>query len=159
MPIQVKACPVCNRQLAKSSGIVPKYWCSNCGTSFMRNEVEIRSRYRNLNKERSDKHEKKAAKKISGRVTPASGALSFNKADVRSDFVRMECKTTEKKSYSIKKELLLKIRKETEPHKIPVFNIQFEQDSGHLNYYIVDEGWFLQLLELWERHEADKNDR
>ena len=159
MPIQVKACPQCDRQLSKAAGFVPKYWCHNCNISFMAKEVEIRSKYRNRNKERSDKHEKKAAKKIAGRTTPGSGSLPFNKGDVRSDFVRMECKTTEKKSYSVKKELLLKIRKETEPHKIPVFNIQFEQDSGHLNYYIVDEGWFLQLLELWEKHEADKNDR
>ena len=153
MPIQVKACTTCNRQLSKSAGVVPQYWCNNCKQGYTRYEVEIRTKYRNLNKEKSDRHEKKAAKKIRGRQTPASGAMNFNKADVFNDLVRMECKTTEKRSYSIKKELLLKVAGETEHGKIPVFNIQFEGSSSNLNYYIIDEGWFLELLELWR----DKN--
>ena len=152
MPIQVKACPTCNRQLSKASGIVPRYWCSNCSKGFMRSEVEIRTKYRNLNKTKSDRHEKQAAKKIRGRQTMASGALSFSKADVFNDLVRMECKTTEKQSYSVKKELLLKVAGETEHGKIPVFNIQFEGTSSNLNYYIIDEGWFLELLELWRNN-------
>lgn len=121
----------------------------------MRNEVEIRTKYRNLNKEKSDRHEKRAAKKLRGRQTPASGSLAFNKADVFNDAVRMECKTTENKSYSLKKELLLKVANETEHGKIPVFNIQFESEEGHLNYYVVDEGWFLELIETW-RKDNDK---
>ena len=80
----------------------------------------------------------------------ASGSLYFDKADVKSDALRMECKTTEKQSYSIRKELLLKIASETEHGKIPVFNIQFESKTGNLNYYILDEGWFLELLQLWK---------
>ena len=151
MPIQVRACPSCNRQLAKASGIAPRYWCSSCKLGYLRSEVEIKSQYRNLNKEKSDRHEKKAAKKIRGRQTPASGAMAFNKADVYSDLVRMECKTTEKRSYSIKKELLLKVAGETEHGKLPVFNIRFEEESGNLNYYIIDEGFFLELLELWRK--------
>ena len=152
MPIQVKACPTCNRQLTKAAGIVPRYWCSLCKKGYLKSEVEIRTKYRNLNKEKSDRHEKKAAKKIRGRQTMASGALSFGKADVFNDIVRIECKTTEKQSYSIKKELLLKVANETEHGKIPVFNIQFEEQTGNLNYYIIDEGWFLELLQLWRKH-------
>lgn len=102
-----------------------------------------------MNRERSDRHEKKAAKKIRGRQTPASGAMAFNKADVYNDLVRMECKTTIKQSYSVKKGLLLKVAGETEHGKIPVFNIRFEDKTGNLNYYILDEGFFLELLELW----------
>jgi hypothetical protein len=63
----------------------------------------------------------------------------------------MECKTTLNASYSIKKDLLLKLAGETEMQKMPVFNIQFEDDSGNLNYYILDEGFFLELLELWRK--------
>mgnify|MGYP003627714404 CR=1 FL=1 len=155
MPIQVKACPSCNRQLAKASGIAPRYWCSSCKVGYLKSEVEVRTKYRNLNREKSDKHEKKAAKKIRGRQTPASGAMAFNKADVYSDLVRMECKTTEKKSYSIKKDLLLKVAGETEHGKIPVFNIQFEGIGSHLNYYVIDEGFFLELLDLWRKENED----
>jgi hypothetical protein len=150
MPIQVRACPSCNRQLSKAAGFYPQYWCSSCKQAFTAKEVEIRSAYKNTNKIRSDKHEKRAAKKLKAKPTLASGALPFDKADVKSKIIRAECKTTQKMSYSIKKELLLKLSRETEQGKIPVFNIQFESEDGDLNYYILDEGWFLQLLELWE---------
>ena len=152
MPIQISACPSCGRQLSKSAGIVPQYWCNNCKQGYRKAEVEIRTKYRNLNREKSDKHEKKAAKKIRGRQTIASGAMPHSKADVFNSLVRMECKTTEKQSYSIRKDLLLKVANETEHGKIPVFNVQFEEQTGNLNYYIIDEGWFLELLQLWREH-------
>lgn len=145
MPIQVKPCE-CGHFLVKRWS---RYHCKACGNSYKRTEVEIKSAYRNMNRERSDRHEKKAAKKIRGRQTPASGAMAFNKADVYNDLVRMECKTTIKQSYSVKKGLLLKVAGETEHGKIPVFNIRFEDKTGNLNYYILDEGFFLELLELW----------
>ena len=148
MPIQVKPCLECGQRLKKRWS---RYICSYCNIEYTRTEVEIRSSYKNLNKKKSDKHEKRAAKKFKGRQTPASGALRFNKADVFNDSLRMECKTTEKKSYSLKKELLLKVSNETEHGKIPVFNVQFEEETGNLNYYILDEGWFLQLLDLWKK--------
>ena len=149
MPITVKPCEGCGGILRKRYS---RYHCRSCNTEYKRTEVETRVKSRNINKERSDKHEKKAAKKLSGRITPASGAMKFNKADVYSDIVRVECKTTEKLSYSLKKELLLKVARETETEKIPVFNIQFEGTAGNLNYYVLDEGWFLELLELWRKH-------
>lgn len=152
MPVQVKSCAECGHSLVKRWS---RYLCKRCNIEYKKSEVEIKSSFRNLNKEKSDRHEKKAAKKIRGRQTPASGAMAFNKADVYSDLVRMECKTTEKQSYSIKKELLLKVAGETEHGKIPVFNVRFEQESGDLNYYIIDEGFFLELLELWRKHNED----
>ena len=149
MPIQVKPCNECGRSLVKRWS---RYICTHCQLEYKKTDVEIKSAFRNMNKEKSDRHEKKAAKKIRGRQTPASGAMAFNKADVYSDLVRMECKTTEKRSYSIKKELLLKVAGETEHGKMPVFNVRFEEESGNLNYYIIDEGFFLELLELWRNH-------
>lgn len=149
MPIQVKPCNECGRFLVKRWS---RYICTHCQLEYKKTDVEIKSAFRNVNKEKSDRHEKKAAKKIRGRQTPASGAMAFNKADVYSDLVRMECKTTEKQSYSIQKELLLKVASETEHGKMPVFNVRFEEESGNLNYYILDEGFFLELLELWRNH-------
>ena len=149
MPIQVKPCNECGRFLVKRWS---RYICTHCQLEYKKTDVEVKSTFRNMNKEKSDRHEKKAAKKIRGRQTPASGAMAFNKADVYSDLVRMECKTTEKRSYSIKKELLLKVAGETEHGKMPVFNVRFEEESGNLNYYIIDEGFFLELLELWRNH-------
>lgn len=149
MPVQVKPCEKCGRSLVKRWS---RYICTSCKVEYKKTDVEIKSKFRNLNKEKSDKHEKRAAKKIRGRQTPASGAMAFNKADVYSEHLRMECKTTEKKSYSLKKELLLKVAGETEHGKIPVFNIRFEDPSGDLNYYVVDEGFFLELIGLWRQH-------
>lgn len=152
MAISIKPCEVCGSSLVQRW---PSYYCAACQRYYTKEAVSTtyiaRNPSRNVNKERSDKHEKKAAKKIDGRGTPASGAMKFNKADVYSDLVRMECKTTLNASYSIKKDLLLKLAGETEMQKVPVFNIQFEDDSGNLNYYILDEGFFLELLELWRK--------
>lgn len=54
-----------------------------------------------IRKRRSKKQESKVAKELSGKVTPASGALWGAKADVRSDIFLVECKTTEKDYYSL----------------------------------------------------------
>ena len=151
MPIQVKPCIECGRSLVKRWS---RYLCTQCNLEYTKSEVEVKSAFRNLNKEKSDRHEQKAAKKIRGRQTPASGAMSFNKADVYNELLRMECKTTEKQSYVLRKDLLLKIASETEHGKVPVFNVRFEEESGNLNYYIIDEGFFLELLELWRNKDA-----
>ena len=49
----------------------------------------------------SKRQESKVAKELSGKVTPASGALWGAKADVRNDTFLVECKTTEKDFYSL----------------------------------------------------------
>lgn len=52
-------------------------------------------------KRKSKDQESRVAKELSGRVTPASGALWGAKADVRNDIFLVECKTTEKDFYSL----------------------------------------------------------
>lgn len=52
-------------------------------------------------KRKSKKQESKVAKELSGKVTPASGALWGAKGDVRSEAFLVECKTTEKTSYRL----------------------------------------------------------
>lgn len=56
---------------------------------------------RNTTKYMSNKQEKRVAKSLNAKVTVASGALSFQKADVRSDLFLVECKTTEKSYYPL----------------------------------------------------------
>lgn len=55
----------------------------------------------NTRKRNSKNQESKVAKELSGKVTPASGALWGAKADVRNDIFLVECKTTEKDFYSL----------------------------------------------------------
>ena len=62
----------------------------------------------------SSKQEKQIAKTLNAKQTPNSGATAFNKGDVTTDSWLIECKTTttEKKSFSIKKDWLEKNKEE-----------------------------------------------
>lgn len=60
-------------------------------------------------RKKSQKQEKTVAKNLNGRVTPASGALWGAKGDVRTDIFLIECKTTDKSSYSLKASIWNKI--------------------------------------------------
>jgi Holliday junction resolvase len=89
-------------------------------------------------------HEKHVTKKVKGRRTVASGAVSFDKADVRTKAFRIECKQTEKKQYILKLETLLKIRQEA--------RIQGQQPALALDicgekFYILEEHLAERLFE------------
>ena len=56
---------------------------------------------KNTTKYNSNKQEKRVAKDMNAKVTVASGALPFQKADVRSDQFLVECKTTKNSYYSL----------------------------------------------------------
>lgn len=56
---------------------------------------------KNTTKYNSNKQEKRVAKDMNAKVTVASGALSFQKADVRSELFLVECKTTAKPYYAL----------------------------------------------------------
>lgn len=56
---------------------------------------------KNSTKFKSNKQEKRVAMELEGKVTVASGALSFQKADVRNEQFLVECKTTAKTFYSL----------------------------------------------------------
>lgn len=91
---------------------------------------------------RSYKQERRLAKTLDGKPTAASGAFWSRKGDVRSDGLLVEAKTTEKASYSIKKEIWEKIRKEALlDGRMPVLAIQI-QDR---NLVVLDEEDFLAL--------------
>jgi len=131
-----------------------KIQCKACTRVFSRHEVET-VRYtpknpRTSTRARADKHEKHAAKVLGAQKTIASGQTPIDKGDVKSDFLRAECKTTEKKSFVLKLDALMKIARQASGDQMPVFNIQFNEGANPRNYYIIPEGWFLQLLEAYK---------
>jgi Holliday junction resolvase len=86
---------------------------------------------------RAQNHENYIAKMYNGRRSPSSGASWADRGDVRfdiSDFhFTAECKTTGKKSFSIKKETWDKIVEEAqEQNRRPCMFIRFEDESGRM---------------------------
>lgn len=85
---------------------------------------------------RAQKHENYIAKMYSGRRSPSSGASWSDRGDVRvtirDEFdYTAECKTTEKKSFSIKLDTWNKIVEEAqEQGRRPCMFVRFELESG-----------------------------
>lgn len=103
----------------------------------------------------SDRQEKQVAKTVRGKQVSNSGATAFNKGDVTTDNVLIECKTciSEKKSFSIKKEWLEKNKEEAfemgKEYSVLAFN--FGPDTK--NYYVIDERLFTLLQDLLEKED------
>lgn len=137
-----------------------KLMCGTCRTVFSRFDalkVEYKPKPRKSTRAISSRQERANAKKIGGRVTIASGSTPVDKADVKASDTRMECKSTGKKSFSLKKEDLVKLEGQAIDDEMPVFAVEFRGGPGEpsRNYYVLPEGWYLQLLEL---HRLDRND-
>ena len=100
----------------------------------------------------SNKQEKHIAKVTGGKQTANSGATAFSKGDVRTDDFLIEAKTctTEKKSFTIKREWLDKNEEERfamgKDYSALAFN--FGDDE---NYYVISEKLFVILLELLKK--------
>jgi hypothetical protein len=90
----------------------------------------------------SREQERSVAKSIGGLTVPASGAFWARKGDARSDDLLVEAKTTQAASFSIKRVVWEKIRKEALlDGRIPVMAIQIQ---GR-NLVVLDEEDFLEL--------------
>ena len=90
------------------------------------------------NKKRSVKQEKKVASLASGFLVPGSGSGNF-KGDVQSPVFKIECKSTEKDSISVKLAWLQKIENEAlSDGKVPILSIEM----GKERYYILREAEF-----------------
>ena len=90
----------------------------------------------------SQKQERSLAKSLGGRTVPASGAFWSRKGDVRTNDLLVEAKTTQAASYSLKKAIWDKIRREALlDGRIPVLAIQIQ---GR-NLVVLDEEDFLEL--------------
>lgn len=97
----------------------------------------------------SDKQEKKVAKAIGGKQTANSGATDFSKGDVTTDTWLIECKTatSEKQSFSIKREWLKKNREEAFSMGKDYNALVFDFGDNGERFYIVDEKTFKLMKE------------
>ena len=106
----------------------------------------------------SDKQEKRTAKSLGGSVQISSGSSLFLKGDVVLDNCLIECKTstTEKKSFSIKKEWLDKIDEQAfaMKKKYPILAFDFGDNE---NYYILNERTFKQFIDYLDEINKDNN--
>lgn len=89
---------------------------------------------RGTTKFKSDKQEKRIAKDLNAKVTIASGALDFQKADVRNDTYLVEAKTTEKDFYPLSISTWEKIQDQATKDglRIPVMCIDLEDGRNSL---------------------------
>lgn len=98
--------------------------------SFIRNG----SKHSNITNShlRSKKQEKEVAKRFKGSVTPGSGNGKHHKGDVRvKGVIRIECKTTKNKSFSVTREMISKIEDAALPNnEIPAIIIEFIDEDG-----------------------------
>ena len=80
---------------------------------------------------RSKKQEREIAKRIGGRVTPASGASTL-KGDVRlKRVVRIEAKTTQNRSFSVTLDMVRKIEEAALTHgELPIIVVEFNDGNG-----------------------------
>ena len=100
----------------------------------------------------SNRQEKKVAKVIGGKQTANSGATPFQKGDVTTDGWLIECKTTttEKKTFSVKREWLEKNSEEAFAMGKHYSALCFDFGDNGKRYYVIDENTFKKIKEVLE---------
>ena len=150
-------CPECGGGL--QDWAVRRKICVECGSEFKNSDLyskakKPRSKHRTTRKI-ADKHEKRAAKQFSARQTIASGQTSVEKADLKTELARFECKTTKHLSYSLKLSELEKLRNQTELSKIPVFVIELDREGSRQEFSVISSEWLNHLLTMWSHYDKD----
>lgn len=89
---------------------------------------------------------------MNGKQQSNSGATAFNKGDVVVDNWLIECKTTtsEKKSFTVKKEWLEKNKEEAFAMNKEFNALAFDFGDGSDIYYVIDEKTFKRFLKKQE---------
>lgn len=85
---------------------------------------------------------------MGGRVQKASGATDFAKGDVKTNELRVECKTTTKKTYSISLQEIQKIQSEAISGNFSDWAMQIEfhgQMGMHKKVAVIDWDTYLHL--------------
>lgn len=99
----------------------------------------------------SSQQEKQIAKALGGKRTPNSGATKFDKGDlcIGSDWL-IEAKTCmePKKSFSIKKDWLEKLKQEQYATSKMYSSLCFDFGDNKNRYYIIEEQVFKYIIEL-----------
>jgi ribosomal protein L44E len=124
----IRQCPVC-RYFAR-----PEMLSNNGGRS---------DDYR-----RSKLQEKRAEKRYGARRQPASGAMPHAKADLRDPGrLRVECKLTRARSYTLKLDDLKKLEREKSADEHPVFEIEFQCEKPFRRYVVIPQWLYSHLAE------------
>jgi hypothetical protein len=94
---------------------------------------------------RSKVQERDTAARVGGKVTKASGAGAFEKADVRvKGLIRLELKTTQAASFRVTEEMIEKISSQAlQAGEIPAMEIEI---NGGLQRVAVIPTWALDML-------------
>lgn len=105
----------------------------------------------------SDKQEKHIAKVTGGKVQSNSGGTKFGGGDVHTDkfFVEAKTPTKEKRSFSIKRDWLEKIKEQAFEQGKECYALAFTFDPDKQeNFYVISEKEFLEYL----RYKEEDND-
>lgn len=100
--------------------------------------MTISSKYNRNTKVNSKKQERKVAKCIGGKETVASGALYFQKADVREDTWLIECKTTANPYYILRDKVWQKITKEAQSDGLRYPLMQIDLNDGATSLVVMN---------------------
>jgi hypothetical protein len=95
-------------------------------------------------RKRSEKQEKKLAKRYGGRKTANSGAV-FKQNDVETDDISIEAKFTDNKGYRITVEEIKRIEQRAGNRKIPVELIEFSKHGTSI--VIIPEFYFNRMVQ------------
>ena len=98
----------------------------------------------------SKRQENNVAKVLNGKRTANSGATPFSKGDITTEQWLIECKTstTEKQSFSIKRDWLDKNKEESFAMGKDYNALCFDFGDNGKRYYVIDEKTFKELVEL-----------
>jgi len=104
--------------------------------------------------------EKKLNKRLQGRQTLASGALVFDKADIKVGGFRIESKSTVNNSMSVKFGWLNKVSGEALDHlEYPALALQFVLPDGSIRrnggWVCIKESEFTEYLELRKKYKEE----
>ena len=100
-------------------------------------------------KERAQRRERSAAKEIGGRSVIGSGALWFDKGDIKTDTFLIEDKFTDADTYTIQLATLKTIEKQaSKVHKVPFLRFGFEKYGT--NYMMFNINYYNEVLDPYE---------
>lgn len=102
----------------------------------------------------SDKHEKSVCKALNARQVSNSGAGRFTKGDAIQEYasllIECKCSMTEKTSFSIKEDWLIKNEEERFSNRLDNSCLCFNFKPDGKNYYVINEKLMKYLVEKLE---------
>lgn len=142
-------CPTCGNQNLSPSPTGRGLLCKNCRRQVSRKDAQKSSTTRSKRRTtrgRSERQEKRTARQYGGKQTKNSGAMD-DKGDVKVEGkLRIEDKTTKKRSYRLTLSDLRKVARAAKGDEMPVMKICFEDDLRQ-QFVVLPEPYFRRLLE------------